>query len=109
MPLLILIIVFNTNTTGNTFAEPNDLRINPETVSRFSNDVLKYIVSASQNGEEEIVLYIPKYNDPNNWPHIVYFGERLSKTLYKHGMIESPITITVVPDTEVNEYYRLPQ
>lgn len=109
LPLLVLVIAFNINTQGSTFCEPNDLRIDPEKVYRFSTDILNQIMYVSQSGETEMVLHIPKYNDPNNWPHIMFFGERLSNTLYEHGMIESPITITLIPDTKVNEYYGLPQ
>lgn len=108
-PLLLCIILFNINTQGSTFAEPNDSRLPPETVSRFSEYIYDQIVEASENGATEVVLHIPKYNDPNNWPHIVYFGERLSNTLYKHGQIEAPMSIVLVMDENINTDFGLPQ
>ena len=58
------------------------------------DDLIKQIKTAQENGEKEIVLVIPKFEeDDDNWPLSYFIGDRVAKALYKHNVVDSYITI----------------
>ena len=54
---------------------------------------LNDIVNANQMGTLDVTIYTPT---PGPWPHPKeYFGERLSSTLFRHGIIDKLMTIHI--------------
>ena len=54
-----------------------------------------------------MILVVPKGDDRDNWPHPMYMGGNISRTLYRHGIITQPLKITIKPDTKMNEKYHI--
>ena len=54
-----------------------------------------------------MILYVPKGNNIDNWPHPMYMGKRISNTLYKHGLISKLIKIKIQPDETLNQKYNI--
>ena len=69
---------------------------------------MSQIISADQAGANEMTLYVPKAASKNNWPHAMFMGARISQTMYRHGLIQRQIKITVQPDINMNKKYNLP-
>ena len=105
IPTLIIIIFFNINTNGNTFAEPNKSGIPYEMCYTISEDILNQIKEEYDKGIYEIELHVPKYDTSDNWPIAIYGGSRIANTLVEHGIIEKDINITIVPDKSLNAKY----
>ena len=70
--------------------------------------MIEQIKKADEAHQKEMVLHVPKGDNLDNWPHPMYMGENISRTLYRHGIITRPIEITLQPDVSMNEKYNIP-
>lgn len=103
-PLMICIVLFYCNTNGKTFRDAryrSDLFGN-ETAYQISANIYDRVVTACQNGEDEIAIYVPELGG-DNWPLANYMGTRVADTLYEHGQIERRITVNIVIDNQLCE------
>ncbi len=57
------------------------------------NDIISQFKEAEENGKQEIVLVIPKFDSDDNWPLANYVGERMSKALKRHNILDTYITV----------------
>ena len=67
------------------------------------------VISADEAGELKVELEVSNSGGANNWPQAIYMGERISAALYKHGVTNRKVEITLIPSTEYNERYNLYQ
>ena len=59
-----------------------------------------------------MVLRLPQFtSDPengDNWPYTLVLADRISNTMYNHGLTSRLIDITPVIDPEVNARFHIP-
>lgn len=108
LPIILFILVFDVNTKGSTFLEPNISNVPANTCLAVSNDIIDQITKARDAKETEMVLYVPVHATDDNWPHTKLLEYILIDTLYEHGIIDSWIDITLCPTLEINQKYNLP-
>lgn len=110
LPLLLLFFTVQTiYSSGDTYyAEITMGRIDPEICYQIDKDLINQIITAEQEGKTEMILVVPKGDNRDNWPHPMYMGGNISKTLHRHGIIRYPISIKIQPDTSMNETYHIP-
>ena len=109
LPLILCLLLFETNTRWRTFVESNSYNnIHPSMIRRIDGDILSQITAADQAGKTCVTVRVPEFDTGNNWPLPLYAGERMSMTLYKHGMTVKQMEITLQPDGTLNETYHLP-
>ena len=108
LPVLLLIIFTSAFNGNKTFLNSNQLNLEYKTCKQLNEYLIQQIVESDEKHLEEMTLKTPVYtNQEDNWPHAVYFGDRISKTLYQHGVISRPIQITISPSKEVNDLFGL--
>jgi hypothetical protein len=108
MPLLTVILLCETNTSGNTFMDVNFASLPHEVCVTIDEDIVNQFVEADQRGATELIVYVPDFGSSDNWPIATYAGERFSEALLKHGVISRYIYVTeVVPSTEKNMQFHL--
>jgi hypothetical protein len=106
VPLLIVILLCETNTSGNTFKDVNFAGLPYEVCVEIDEDIISQFVEADQSGATELVLYVPDFGSSDNWPIATYAGNRFSSALSKHGVTSKTLyVIEVVPSTEKNEQF----
>ena len=74
-------------------------------VKKIDEDIVTQILDAENQGALEMELHVPKFTTDDNWPMATYSGGSVSRfpyTLWRHGLIDSGIYITVVPDEDKN-------
>ncbi len=64
------------------------------------SDVINQFKEAEVNGEQEIILILPRFNSDDNWPLSNYIGERMSKALKRQKVLD---TYIVVKDFKLSE------
>lgn len=108
MPLTLFILLTKINTQGNTFLESTVNNVKGKTCYEMGNDYLQQIEEANQKGLTSMTLNVPIWGKESNWPHSAFLGERMTNTLYEHGLIDREMIITVLPNEEWNMKYNLP-
>jgi len=109
VPLMLCILLSFVNTNTKTFKEPNQFGISGDLCHRISHDLVQKVISADEAGELKVELEVSNSGGANNWPQAIYMGERISAALYKHGVTNRKVEITLIPSTEYNERYNLYQ
>lgn len=107
LPVIIYIIFCQTLVASGDFRESNISRIAPKNIIAIDNYLVEQIIKADKEFLNEMILYVPKGNNIDNWPHPMYMGKRISNTLYKHGLISKPIKIKIQPDETLNQKYNI--
>ena len=103
----IVLFVVSCEVMGQTYPDGTIGRVSPKICYQIDYDIINQVVTASKAGQKEMVLRVPKHNG-DNWPHPMYMGNAVSRTLYRHGLINAPIKITIRPDAEMNKKYHIP-
>ncbi|MDY3225965.1 MAG: hypothetical protein SOW84_08895 [Candidatus Faecousia sp.] len=111
-PLLVLFLVSQVDTRGDTFLESNFAQVSPSVCAEVSRNLVQQLQEADQDGLTEAVLRIPVHvADPetqDNWPHSLFLMERIPGTLRAHGLISRNIAVTPVADPAMNAQFHLP-
>lgn len=106
LPICVLFFTMQAS-IGGSFTENIMGQIDPKICYQIDNDIIQQVQEADREGKSEMVLRVPKGDNKDNWPHPMYMGGNLARTLYKHGLISKPIKITIQPDTSINEKYHI--
>lgn len=104
LPILLCVLLSETNTRGRTFRESNMENLDPDICAQVSRSIVEQVVLADQQGQTEMELYVPKWESGDNWPHATVLMHRVAYPLHEHGLISKPIAITPVPDRNVGIY-----
>lgn len=104
LPILLCVLLSETNTKGHTFRESNMENLSPDLCAGISRSLVEQVVHADQQGKTEMELHVPKWESGDNWPHATVLMHRISYPLYEHGIISRPITVTPVAGLEISEY-----
>lgn len=107
LPIILYIILCQTLVTSGNFRESNISRATAQSVIAVDNYLIEQIIENDKNFSDEMILYVPKGNNVDNWPHPLYMGKRISNTLYKHGLISKPVKIRIEPDETINKQYNI--
>lgn len=107
VPLMLFILLSFVNTNMKTFREPNQMNVSGNICYKMSYDLVEKVISADEAGKSAIELEVSNSGGVNNWPQAIYMGERISTALYKHGVTNNKIEITLIPSTKYNERYNL--
>lgn len=112
LPLLTIFLISSINTNGNTFLEINPRNLPAERCAALSRYIIEQYQRADRAGEREMILHLPQFtSDPengDNWPYTLVLVDRISNTLYNHGVTSRLIDITPVIDPEVNVQMHIP-
>lgn len=96
LPLVVIICLTKSNTSEYTY-RPLDYgcedNITPATAYNISNSIINQIIKAYNDGQEEVVVIVPKLKD-DFWPLHNNTGDAISRTLCEHGVIMSHIKVT---------------
>lgn len=107
LPLICFIITVFTINSYRHFRENNICNIAPYKCVLVDQALINQIVKADKNAKSEMTLMVPKGDNHDNWPHPLYMGKAISRTLFAHGIIHNIIEITIKPDASMNERYHL--
>ena len=107
IPLALCIVSSHINTSFPTYKESNVPNINPRVCIDISRDLVEQVVHADQEGEDEVILHVLRYNTTDNWPHAFFLGDRMSTTLYEQGIVTKRMKIVIQPDETMNEKYHV--
>lgn len=102
LPLLVLILASFANTSGKTFADPNELGVSSAVVRAIDDDILAQVEAACADGSSSVTVLIPVFHVADNAPITEYGGDRASTTLFAHGITDRPIEITFLPSETKN-------
>lgn len=112
LPLLTVVLISGINTNGNTFVEINTRGLPAERCGELSRYLIEQYQQADQAGQQEMILRLPQFTpDPengDNWPYTLVLADRISNTMYNHGLTSRLIDITPVIDPEVNARFHIP-
>ena len=73
-----------------------------------SQHLIDQIIAADRAGLDEVTITVPKGDDVDNWPHPLYMGKNISRTLHAHGIISRRLKVKILPDETLNERFNLP-
>jgi len=91
LPLLILLLFFETNTTGKVFRDVQYEYIdNPQACMELNRVLLDKIQKADQANQDSILITVPDFGNWDNWP-LSYNCSKVGIVLYKHNIISRPI------------------
>lgn len=109
LPLLIYFLVFETVIDGKTYVENYVPSYSAEVVKALDENIIRQVKAAEAAGATSVDVLIPD-TESKEWPMAVsYGGERISSTLYMHGLTHRKMEIRLVPDKSVNEEFHLCQ
>lgn len=94
VPILLVYILFDCNSSGKVFAESNVGNREPAEVYATDYAILNQIEACIENGDETMVLHLPKYDHKENWPYMTYYKEVYIEHLYKYGVVGRTIDIS---------------
>lgn len=102
LPLVVLMVVNQINTTGQTFKNTNSWGVSNEIAISVTEDIIGQIKTESSKGAETMQLRIPKSDTEDNWPLAIYGGFYYSNSLLEFGIIDKEINIEIIPDSKKN-------
>lgn len=105
LPLALCVAVSFCNTKEDTFQESNYYDGPSAVTASVTEDVYRQVVDASAQGLTQVVVKVPVFDDPYNWPLSPYMESIVARSLYEHGQLAWPMEITIVPDPQRNELF----
>lgn len=91
---------------GVNFSEYNNYwKYSYKTCKPLFNFIIQQYFEADENNKENVNVHVPFFDSPENYPISIYGGPRLSRALYKYGLISKPIKAELVIDRSVNELF----
>lgn len=107
MPVFLYILTFETVIDGKIYAENNVAGFDPAIVKMLDDNIIKQIKEAERLGHTDVVVYIPVHSS-EDWPMALsYGGERISLSLYRHGITTKKINVTLEMNPAINEIFHL--
>lgn len=106
MPLLLVLIYCDTNTSGSTFMQSNIPNLPTSTCQEVNRVILRQVQEAVEENQSSVEIHLPKWDTEDNWPHALD-PNRYVLPLYKNGVISRLIKASVVADESFEETYGL--
>lgn len=108
LPLLLCLVVSVTVADGNVYADYNlATECSAQTVKALDESVIHQAQEAERNGLKSVEIRVPVF-ETEDWPlALSYGGERIARTLYRHGLTRTQLEIQLVMDEEINRQFGL--
>lgn len=107
LPLLLCIVVSVTVTDGDVYMDNGAASYNVQTMKQLDENIIRQAQEAEKNGLKSVEIKIPKH-ESETWPlALSYGGERIARTLYRHGLTQTQLEIQLVMDEEINRQFGL--
>ena len=103
LPAVLLLLCVSVNSHDITFSDANCVGMDWKICYDISSGFVKQIKEADDNHNSDIVLKVPLYNGEDNWPLPFYLADRISYTLYKHGIVSHNLNVIFEPDNSINQ------
>lgn len=100
LPVLLYVLFFAVGIQKGTYAEHYIYNQTPAVVKAVDEDIISQIQEAEQAGESSVEVHIPVAGS-DGWPlDLDLTPGRISKALYRHGLTQRPLNVTLVPDIQ---------
>lgn len=100
----LFILMFSTAAPDGRFLISTVNSTDYETCMNTDVYILEQVQTADREGLDSVTITVPSYpDDTRSWIFTNDFGERISQTLYNHGMIRQKLQIEVISDPSLNE------
>lgn len=108
LPLLLCLVVSVTVADGNVYADYNlATGCSALTAKALDENVIRQAQEAERNGLKSVEIRVPVF-EAEDWPlALSYGGERIARTLYRHGLTQTQLEIQLVMDEEINRQFGL--
>lgn len=102
LPLAIFVLCTEVVITRTDYCDIYE----PQTSKLIDDDIVNQVLEAQSKGETVVKVHIPECQSPL-WPYdtIGSGSEKMSNSLYRHNIINQPMTIIFEPDGEMNKKY----
>ena len=106
IPLLMLFLLFQTNTSGRTYKDVCE-KFEPDLQGsiRIDRDIVQQILDAEAARMDSVTILVPKYPYGENWPVMSprYASQYYGRALYKHNQTKREIITIFIPSYEIDE------
>ncbi|EAN6065837.1 hypothetical protein EJN95_24595, partial [Salmonella enterica] len=93
-----IILVYKGLTSNSTLKQSINLNLSYSQAKAVSQNIIDQVISTDRNNGTNMILYVPKGDDHDNWPFPIYEGPFIGKALKNYGIIQNDIYIEVKPD-----------
>lgn len=110
MPILVYALICESVVDGRTYADHKIIQgMRNETIKELDENIIRQVKEAEAIGFDSVQVLVPvHYSD--EWPVNVYYGgERISLTLFLHGITNELMEIKLVPDQSINDEFYIPK
>lgn len=112
LPFAVFLLACAVPIINRGFLPIYELDVSPATVKAIDQDVVKQVKEAADRGDDVVRVGVPHVTDDQNWPlRVTKEGEptAVGVTLYRHGVINDPIEVYFVVDTQKNAEFGVPE
>lgn len=100
LPCVTYILLFEVLIDKKTFAENYSSMQTPSIIKALDDDIIRQVKAAESDGKDSVTVYIP-VKGSGGWPiDPGMMANRVSDTLYYHGVTEKHMIISIVPDED---------
>lgn len=109
LPLLVCFVVSVTVADGGVYAEYNMVpQYSIQTVKALDEDIILQAQEAEKAGRQSVEILVPQ-SESEEWPlNLSWGGERIARSLYRHGLTSTKLEIQLVMNPAVNQVFGLP-
>lgn len=108
LPLALYVLIFETIIDEGTYKDTYAIAYSADTIKALDENLIKQVVKAEEAGLDEVEVLVPYLRD-ESWPiAISYGGDRISVSLFRHGITHKQMKIHLVMDQSLNEEFHLP-
>lgn len=98
LPLLLCIVVSVVVMDGDVYADYNEYSYSAQLLKEVDESIIRQAQEADRKGLKAVEIYIPDLGS-EDWPlPLSYGGERIARTLYRHGLTSTKLEIQLVID-----------
>ncbi|ECL7339333.1 hypothetical protein FTS42_19765, partial [Salmonella enterica subsp. enterica] len=108
LAFLTIILVYKGLTSDSILKQSINLNLSYTQAKAVSQNIIDNVVLTDMKNETNMILYVPKGDDHDNWPFPVYEGPFIGRALKDYGIIKNEIYIEVKPDVSLNKKMSVP-
>lgn len=105
IPLIIALFMVECNTTGLTFRDSYSSNLKANEIIKINNDIIQQMYDAEEKQLDEVIIYVPYFNESTNWPYANYRTavKSIENLVYKYRLINKKISVKeIVPIIDKN-------
>ena len=108
LPLVLCVVVSVTVIDGEVYADTHAMpQYGNQTVKALDENIIRQAQEAEKEGKTQVEIHIPQ-SDSESWPLTLdWGGERIQRTLYRHGLTSTELEIRLVMDDAINQEFHL--